>query len=77
MNHAYHFAEIYRGKMTLAFAVQEGNYSQTNAKTGKPMSVADIYTFATRDLGLDYIFWYEEEPYLSRDVVPYLQRLSR
>jgi hypothetical protein len=75
MNHAYHFAELYKGSIPLAFAVQEGNYAQPNAKTGKRMTVGDIYDFAANQLGLQYIFWFPEEPYFSRDVVPFLTRL--
>jgi hypothetical protein len=75
MNHAYHFAKLYSGKITLAFAVQEGNYGQANARTGRRMTIEDIYEFARAELGVDYIFWFPQEPYFSRDVVPYLSRL--
>jgi hypothetical protein len=75
MNNAYRFAALYKGSIPLAFAVQEGNYSQTNAATGKPMTISDIYTFAANELGLSYIFWYQEEPYFTRDVLPYLSGL--
>lgn len=75
MNHAYHFAKLYRGTMPLGFAVQEGNYAQRNDSTGKPMTVADIYAFSTTELGVDFIFWFPEEPYFSRDVVPFLTQL--
>lgn len=74
MNHAYHFARLYTGTIPLGFAVQEGNYSQHNDRTGKPMTVADIYDFAATQLGVDFIFWFPEEPYFSRDVVPFLAR---
>ncbi len=74
MNHAYHFAGLYRGSIPLGFAVQEGNYAQQNANTGKKMTIADICDFAMGQLVVDYIFWYPEEPYFTRDVVPYLAR---
>jgi hypothetical protein len=74
MNHAYHFATLYKSSIIIAFAVQEGNYAQTNANTGKKMTINDIYEFATRELGVRYIFWYPEEPYFTRDVVPFLSR---
>ena len=77
MNHAYHFAKLYAGTIPLGFAVQEGNYTQTNAATGKRMTVGDIYEFASTQLSADYIYWYPEEPYFTREVVPYLSRLSR
>jgi hypothetical protein len=76
MNHAYHFAKLYRGAMPLGFAVQEGNYAERNDSTGQPMTVAEIYDFAANQLGTDIIFWFPEEPYFSRDVVPFLRRMQ-
>jgi hypothetical protein len=76
MNHAYHFAKLYAGTIPLGFAVQEGNYSQQNANTGKRMTIQDIYDFATGQLGVNYIFWYPQEPYFSRDLLPFLLKLS-
>ena len=73
MNHSYYFAHKYYGKIKLGYAVQEGNYSQMNARTGKIMTIDDIYTFASEYLKSDYIFWYPEEPYFSKNVVPYLR----
>lgn len=36
------------------------------------MTVAELYAFATARLRLDYIFWGTEEPYYSREILPYL-----
>ena len=76
MNHAYHFASLYKGRIPLGFAVQEGNYEQKNDATGKRMTVADIYDFAAKDLGAEFIFWFPQEPWFTRDVVPFLARLK-
>jgi hypothetical protein len=55
-------------------AVQDGNYSDVDRKTGRRMTVAELERFATEYLGVDYIFWCTEEPYYSRELVPYLRR---
>ncbi len=75
MNHNYHFAPKYQGSLTLGYAVQEGNYDQLNAKTGRRVSVPEIYDFAANYLKADYIFWYPQEPYFWRDLKPFLRRI--
>ena len=56
-------------------AVQDGNYDHVNPKTGKQVSIQEIYEFAKDYLKLKYVFWCIEEPYYSRDVIPFLQKL--
>lgn len=51
-------------------AVQDGNYSLANPKTGKPVTLAELLDFADGYLHVTYVFWCTEEPYYSRDVVP-------
>jgi len=74
MNHSYHFASAKGDALVIGYAVQDGNYSQKNVKTGKRMTVGDIYDFARRTLKTDFIFWCTEEPYFTRDVLPFLRR---
>ena len=57
-----------------AIAVQDGNLADKNPKTGKVVTVDELYHFATEELHVNYIFWGTEEPYYSRDVLPYLWR---
>ena len=57
-------------------AVQEGNYEVINPKTGKQVTVLEILDFANNYLKLDYIFWFNEEPYYSKQVLPLLQSLK-
>jgi hypothetical protein len=54
-------------------AVQDGNLADLNPSTRAPVSVQELYRFATEQLKLDYIFWGIEEPYYSRDVLPFLR----
>jgi hypothetical protein len=72
MNHGYNFTQKYTEKIKIGFAVQEGNYSQRNEQADQTLTVEDIYNFANNYLGVDYIFWYPEEPYFTRNVKPLL-----
>ena len=56
-----------------AVAVQDGNLAEENPATGARVTVAELYRFARDRLRLDYIFWGIEEPYYSRDVLPFLR----
>ena len=39
------------------------------------MTTEELRAFAADYLGVDYIFWCDEEPYYSRDVLPMLTRV--
>lgn len=69
MAQSYALLREYPDKLVKGMAVQDGNLRQTNPKTGRKNTVGDIVGFATDYLGLDYIFWVEEEPYFSREVL--------
>lgn len=58
-----------------AMAVQDGNLADRNRSTGQPITVGELYTFATTRLRLDYIFWGTEEPSYSTRVLPFLRQL--
>ena len=61
------------GHVPVGIAVQEGNYDETNPSTGLRITVRELYDFAAEYLNVDYIFWYPEEPFYSRDVVPFVR----
>ena len=67
LNHSYKL--MHEMAMTKGIAVQEGNYSEGS-------SVRELYDFATQHLGVSYIFWFAEEPYLSRDVLPMISAFA-
>lgn len=56
-------------------AVQDGNLAAINAATGAPVTVAELYAYARDRLHLEYLFWGVEEPYYSRDVLPFVRSL--
>ena len=58
-------------------AVQDRNLAEVDPATGQPVTVDVLYGYAADTLRLDYIFWGGEEPYFTRDVLPYLRGLSR
>ena len=74
---AYPLIHEASARVPVGIAVQEGNYADVNPATGARASIAELYRFATEYLGIDYIFWFAEEPYYSREVIPFVrQRLE-
>lgn len=57
-------------------AVQWGNLEDRNPATGEPVTVDEVYRFACDSLRLDYVFWGTQEPYYSRDILPYLRAIA-
>ncbi|HEY9228027.1 MAG TPA: hypothetical protein VIP11_15330 [Gemmatimonadaceae bacterium] len=66
-----------RRGVVAGLAVQDGNLAAQNPSTGAPVTVDELYRFARDSLRLDFVFWGTEEPYYTRDVLPYLLRLTR
>ena len=65
------------GKIPTGIAVQDGNYSDVNRKTGKRADIAELLKFATDYLQVDYVFWCTEEPYYSQELVPFMRAAKR
>jgi hypothetical protein len=67
-----------RGSNTVAgLAVQDGNLEEKDPATGSRVTPAELYRFSTDRLHLDYIFWGTQEPYYSREVLPFIRSLAR
>lgn len=77
MNHGYKFLREYTNSITSGVAVQDGNYEELNPKTGKQVTIEEIYDFAHDFLGLDYIFWCTQEPFYTKELLPFLKSLKR
>lgn len=58
-----------------AMAVQDGNLADRNRSTGQRITVAELYEFAATRLRLNYLFWGTEEPYFTKEVLPFLRTL--
>lgn len=74
LNHAYPLIRNVAGIVLTGIAVQQGNYSGVNPKTGKRATISQLLEFATDYLKVDYIFWCTEEPFYSKEVIPFLKR---
>jgi hypothetical protein len=61
------------GIVPTGLAVQDGNYGDIDPKTGKRATIAELVRFAAEDLKLDYVFWCTEEPYYSKELIPFMQ----
>jgi len=74
-NHSYPLIAGRRRGVVAGVAVQDGNLAVENPATLARVTVDELYRFGKDRLRLDFIFWGTEEPYYSRDVLPYLKGL--
>lgn len=72
MLQSYGFIKDYPAELVKGVAVQDGNLRQINPETGKKNIVGDLLDFGENYLGLDYIFWVEDEPYFTNEVLKQL-----
>lgn len=72
MAQTYGFFKAYPDVLIKGMAVQDGNLRQINPRTGKKNTVADIIEFSRDYLGLDYIFWVQDEPFFTNEVLQQL-----
>lgn len=72
MSHTYAMMREYGAGISKGIAVQDGNYATKDPKTKKRMTVEELIGFADQYLQVDYIFWCTEQPYYSRDLIPFL-----
>lgn len=75
--HSYPLIAARSAAVRAGVAVQDGNLAERDPATGRQVSVAELHAFARDRLRLDYLFWGTEEPYYSRDILPYLRGLGR
>jgi hypothetical protein len=71
-NHSYPLIRASAGSIPTGIAVQDGNYSDPDPKTGKRATIAELLTFAADQLKVDYVFWCTEEPFYSKELIPFL-----
>ena len=48
-------------------------YQHNNPKTGKQVTIPELVRFGGEYLKVDYIFWCTQEPFYSKDLIPFLQ----
>ena len=76
LKHSYPLIAARGAKVRAGIAVQDGNLDDEDPATGEPIAVADLYRFAKERLRLDYIFWGTQEPYYSKQVLPFIDALA-
>ena len=72
MANGYRFIHMARNVLANGVAAQWGNYRWKNPKTSRRVTIPEMTEFATGYLGAHYIFWSTQEPFYSRDVLPFL-----
>ncbi|HKW13637.1 MAG TPA: hypothetical protein VJS69_04040, partial [Candidatus Krumholzibacteria bacterium] len=76
-NHSYPLIAARAPSVIAGIAVQDGNLEDKDPGSGRVVTVDELYRFARDQLHVDYIFWGTQEPYYSRDILPYLEALPR
>jgi hypothetical protein len=69
---SYPLIHEFSNRIPMGIAVQDNNLADINPDTGKPVTVAELVTYAKEYLHVTYIFWGTQEPYYSRDVLPFV-----
>jgi hypothetical protein len=69
---SYPLIREFSDRIPMGIAVQDNNLADINPKTGKPVTVQELVTYATDELHVTYIFWGTQEPYFTRDVLPFI-----
>ena len=72
MRNSYPLLKEFSGRIPTGIAVQDGNYRHVNPQTGKQVTIAELLSFGRDYLNVRYLFWCTEEPFYSRDLVPFL-----
>jgi hypothetical protein len=75
MANSYGFIRNSNKKIPTGVAVQDGTYEYINPQTNDKITAQEIYSFGKDYLGLKYIFWGSEEPFLHKEIIPFLQSL--
>jgi hypothetical protein len=77
MGSSYPLLRDAAGIVPTGLAVQDDNLAEINPKTGKRVTAAELLEFAQTYLKLDYIFWGNQEPYYSSDIIPTLRSQAK
>jgi len=72
LRNSYPLIREFSDRIPMGIAVQDDNLADVNPETGKRVTVPELAAFATDALHVTYIFWGTQEPYFTRDVLPFL-----
>jgi hypothetical protein len=76
-NHCIALIQARRTGTPAGLAVQDGNLEDTDPATKKQVTVDELYLFGKDKLRLNYIFWGTQEPFYTRDILPYMRDLGK
>ena len=71
---AYRIVKERKDQTFSGYAVQWADYEWTNPRTGRTQTAEEILRFARDELGVNYLFWLNREPYWSSEVLPIVAR---
>lgn len=74
--HSYPLIAARKAGIVAGIAVQSGNLEALDPSSGKRVTPEELFRFARDELHVDYVFWGVDEPFYSRDVLPFLRRLA-
>ncbi len=69
---SYPLIHQFSRRIPMGIAVQDDNLADIDPKTRKVVTVRELTEFATDYLHVKYIFWGTQEPYFTRDILPFL-----
>lgn len=69
---SYPLMREFSDRIPMGIAVQDNNLADVDPRTGRTVTVSELVAFATNELHVTYIFWGMQEPYFTRDVLPFL-----
>ncbi|MBI4859659.1 MAG: hypothetical protein HY815_05275 [Candidatus Riflebacteria bacterium] len=77
MGNSYGLIRSASARTPVGMAVQDGNYEHVDPRTGKRVTIVELLAFARDYLGADYLFWCTQEPYYSKELMPFLRGEGR
>jgi len=69
---SYPLIREFSDRIPMGIAVQDNNLADIDPGTGGKVTVPELVAFARNELHVTYIFWGTQEPYFTRDVLPFL-----
>lgn len=73
LSHSYPLIRQSSGRVPTGIAVQDGNYAAKDPKSNRRIPLGELMRYAQEELRVDYVFWRNQEPYYSRELLPLLR----
>ena len=73
LTHSYPLIRESSGRVPTGIAVQDGNYAGKDPKSNLRITIGALLRYAQEELHVGYIFWRNQEPYYTRELLPFLR----